>query len=129
MAISDPSGTLARPLDVLEAHDSRRKVVTELATLINKLAGEEDGLGVIVIGLPKRLDGTLTEQTAQVEAFAKALSECTTLPIVFQDERLTSWEAEIQLAQRVKDWRQRKRRLDAASAAIILQDYLDRAKT
>jgi putative Holliday junction resolvase len=47
------------------------------------------------------------------------------LPIVLQDERLTSVEAESRLAAREKDWRVRKARLDAAAAAIILQDYLD----
>jgi RNase H-fold protein (predicted Holliday junction resolvase) len=44
---------------------------------------------------------------------------------VFQDERLTSREAESRLAVREKDWRVRKAQLDAAAAAIILQDYLD----
>jgi RNase H-fold protein (predicted Holliday junction resolvase) len=45
--------------------------------------------------------------------------------VSFQDERLTSREAESRLALRVKDWRVRKDRLDAAAAAIILQDFLD----
>ena len=47
------------------------------------------------------------------------------LPVVLQDERLTSREAESRLALREKDWRVRKEQLDAAAAAIILQDYLD----
>jgi RNase H-fold protein (predicted Holliday junction resolvase) len=46
---------------------------------------------------------------------------------VFQDERLTSHEAEARLALRVRDWRVRKARLDAAAAAVILQEYLDAA--
>ena len=45
--------------------------------------------------------------------------------VVLQDERLTSREAESRLAIREKDWRARKKRLDAAAAAIILQEYLD----
>ena len=45
--------------------------------------------------------------------------------MTLQDERLTSREAESRLAVREKDWRVRKARLDAAAAAIILQDYLD----
>jgi RNase H-fold protein (predicted Holliday junction resolvase) len=44
---------------------------------------------------------------------------------MFQDERLTSREAESRLARREKDWRRRKDRLDAAAAAIVLQDYLE----
>jgi putative Holliday junction resolvase len=42
-----------------------------------------------------------------------------------QDERLSSREAEGRLALRERDWRKRKLRLDAAAAAVILQDYLD----
>jgi putative Holliday junction resolvase len=48
------------------------------------------------------------------------------LPIVTEDERLTSREAESRLAVGERDWKKRKARLDAAAAAIILQDYLDR---
>jgi len=63
--------------------------------------------------------------TWRVEAFAAALQSRTGMPVVLQDERLTSREAESRLALRDKDWRSRKERLDAAAAAIILQDYLD----
>jgi putative Holliday junction resolvase len=45
--------------------------------------------------------------------------------VILQDERLSSREAESRLAVRERDWRARKKRLDAAAAAIILQDYLD----
>ena len=47
------------------------------------------------------------------------------VPLVLQDERLSSREAESLLARRLKNWRDRKPLLDAASAAVILQDYLD----
>jgi putative Holliday junction resolvase len=47
------------------------------------------------------------------------------VPVILQDERLSSHEAEQRLAERERDWRQRKQRLDAASAAVVLQDYLD----
>ena len=49
------------------------------------------------------------------------------MPIVGEDERLTSREAEERLALRERDWRKRKLRLDAAAAAIMLQDFLDRS--
>ena len=49
----------------------------------------------------------------------------TPLPVYLQDERLTSVEAEARLAAREPDWRRRKARLDAAAAAVILQDFLD----
>jgi putative Holliday junction resolvase len=60
-----------------------------------------------------------------VDAFVAALRRRTTLPVVEVDERLTSREAESRLAVRERDWRKRKARLDAAAAAVILQDYLD----
>jgi len=63
-----------------------------------------------------------------VRAFIGALSRRTTLPIEIEDERLTSREAESRLARRERDWRKRKAKLDAAAAAVILQDYLDRAR-
>jgi putative Holliday junction resolvase len=47
------------------------------------------------------------------------------VPVILQDERLSSTEAESRLARRERDWRKRKQQLDAAAAAVILQDYLD----
>ena len=125
VAVSDATSTLARPLGVLRSAgldgDALDVVVREIA----RLAGEEDGVGAIVIGLPRRLDGTPTEMTPRVEQFARALGAKTSLPVALQDERLSSREAESRLALRDKDWRSRKAKLDAAAAAIILQDYLD----
>jgi putative Holliday junction resolvase len=63
--------------------------------------------------------------TPRVRKFAQELARLTALPVTLQDERLTSREAESRLALREKDWRARKARLDAAAAAIILQDFLD----
>jgi putative Holliday junction resolvase len=45
--------------------------------------------------------------------------------VILQDERLSSHEAESRLAMRERDWRRRKAKLDAAAAAVVLQDYLD----
>ena len=64
-------------------------------------------------------------QTAEVDAFVARLRARTTLPVYLQDERLSSVEAEARLAVRETDWRRRKARLDAAAAAVILQEFLD----
>jgi putative Holliday junction resolvase len=125
LAISDPSRTLARPLSTLTV-DGPDDAVARVAAEIARLAGEEDGLATIVVGAPARLDGTPSAQTAKVDAFVDALRARTTLPIMREDERLTSREAESRLAVRERDWRKRKALIDAAAAAIILQDYLDR---
>lgn len=123
LAVSDVSGVLARPLEVLEATGAAQ--VDRVVSTIQRLAAEEDGLDAIVVGLPSRLDGTPNTQTAVVTAFVDALRARVGQPIVLQDERLSSVEAESRLALRDRDWRSRKRKLDAAAAAVILQDYLD----
>jgi putative holliday junction resolvase len=125
VAISDVTGTLARPLGVLQTSGLDGDAVERAASEVARLAAEEDGLASLVIGLPRHLDGTPSDMTPRVEAFAARLRARTELPVVLQDERLTSREAESRLALREKDWRARKRRLDAAAAAIILQEYLD----
>ena len=125
VAISDPSLTLARPVRILRATSLESDGVRLATSEIDRLAAEDDGVSVIVIGLPRRLDGSPTEMTERIRAFAARLARTTQLPIVFQDERLTSHEAESRLALTDKSWRSRKERLDAAAAAIVLQDYLD----
>jgi putative holliday junction resolvase len=125
LAISDPSRTLARPLEAI-AVASDADAVERVARRIEQLDGEDDGIATVVVGMPTSLDGTPTPQTAHVNAFIARLKARTPLPIVTEDERLTSREAESRLARREKDWRKRKAQLDAASAAVFLQDYLDR---
>jgi len=124
LAISDATGVLARPLEVIEASGPAQ--VARVVEAIRRAAAEEDGLGVVVVGLPRRLDGTPNDQTAAVTAFVETLRTRIPQPVVLQDERLSSVEAESRLALRDRDWRSRKKKLDAAAAAVILQDYLDR---
>jgi putative holliday junction resolvase len=123
LALSDATGTLARPYRVITSPTPLAAIVDE----ITRLQADDDGLAIIVVGLPKRLDGSANEQTPQVEKFVRLLRERVTAPVVTQDERLTSIEAESLLAAREKDWRRRKEKLDAAAAAVILQEYLDQA--
>lgn len=125
VAVSDVTRTLARPLGVLRPAGLDVDAVRLSADEIGRLAGEEDGVAAIVVGLPRRLDGTPTDMTRRVEQFARQLEARTALPVTLQDERLSSREAESRLALREKDWRVRKQHLDAAAAAVILQDYLD----
>jgi len=123
LAVSDPSVLIARPLAVLEARGEQR--LHEVVRAVRRLASEDDGLGEVVLGLPRRLDGSPHEQTMRALAFAEALRARIPQPVVLRDERLTSVEAESRLALRDRDWRSRKRKLDAAAAAVILQEYLD----
>lgn len=125
MAISDRSGTLARPLRTIERGPSDAAAAALLAEAIATLAADEDGVEAVVVGLPKRLDGSDTEQTLHVRRMVDRLRAVIAAPVVLQDERLSSHEADSRLALTERDWRKRKARLDAASAAVILQDYLD----
>jgi putative Holliday junction resolvase len=125
LAISDASRTLARPLEAI-AVTSEADAVDRVARRIAELDAEDEGIATIVVGLPSSLDGTPTPQTARVVAFIALLKTRTQVPIATEDERLTSREAESRLALREKDWRKRKKQLDAMSAAVFLQDYLDR---
>ena len=125
LALSDASATLASPWKVLARGGSDREAVRTIAAEVGVLTAADDGLSAVVVGWPRRLDGTPNEQTPIVEAFARALEAKVTVPVVLQDERLSSHEADTRLAAREKDWRKRKQVLDAAAAAVILQDYLD----
>ncbi len=126
LAVSDASGTLARPLRVVAPRGSLPDRAAAVAAAVAETAAEPDGLARVVVGVPRALNGAPHEQTARALAFVAALRAVTTVPVALQDERLTSVEAESRLALRKRDWRKRKAMLDAAAAAVILQDYLDR---
>ena len=104
LAISDPSGTLARPLETLMVSGSAN-AVDRVVEAIARLFAEDDGLAAIVVGVPLRLDGSKTKQTANVVAFIDALKARTKLTVATEGEQLSSREAESRLAVRERDWR------------------------
>jgi putative Holliday junction resolvase len=118
---------LARPLAtlVLTGNKTTDEAVERVVAEVERLAREDDGLSAVVVGIPKRLDGSVSDETTRTVGFVEALKARTAIPIVTEDERLTSREAESRLALHERDWRKRKASLDQASATIILQDYLD----
>lgn len=125
LALSDATGTLASPWRTLQRPPSEEATLEMLVREIDQLLADGDGLRAVVVGWPRRLDGSVTHQTPVVESFVRALKQRVSVPVVLQDERLSSHEAESRLAIRERDWRRRKEKLDAAAAAIVLQDYLD----
>ena len=125
LAISDASAVLARPLTTIEVRGA--DPLPPVLDAVKRLSAEDGGLASIAVGLPRRLDGTASDDTPHVQAFIDALRVRTGIPVVAVDERLTSREAESRLALQEPDWRKRKVKLDAAAAAVILQDYLDSA--
>ena len=125
LALSDATATLASPWRMLQRPPSEPETLRMLITEISSLKNEDDGLEAVVVGWPRRLDGSPTDLTPVVQTFAQLLEAQVDVPVILQDERLSSTEAESRLARREKDWRRRKQQLDAAAAAVILQDYLD----
>lgn len=96
------------------------------ATLVRlaRLAKEE-GVQALVLGLPTHKDGAESATAVAARAFGEALAGLTNLPLRFLDEHLTSAEAERLLAQRGVKPKDRKAKLDAAAAAVILGDLLE----
>lgn len=125
LALSDATATLASPWRLLQRPPSEAETLRIMIKEIDALAMQDDGLEAVVVGWPRRLDGSPTHQTAIVETFSRLLESKIAVPVILQDERLSSHEAESRLATREPDWRKRKSKLDAMAAAVILQDYLD----
>ena len=110
-AVSDPSGTLATPLPVIERPDSKRGLAA-LARLI-----EEQGADRVVVGLPLTLRAEEGEQAAAARAFAEKLERRLSVPVELHDERLTT-----RLAERTTGAEQ----ADSRAAAHLLEGYLAR---
>ena len=119
VAVSDPTGTLARPLTTLE----RKGLPHDLEAVLD-LARRESAQA-IVVGLPLTLRGEEGPQAQAVRAFLSALRERTPLPVEAWDERLSTVEAERRLREAGRQPSRERARVDAVSAALILQAWLD----
>jgi putative Holliday junction resolvase len=119
VALSDETDTLATGLITL-TRVGPRKDVRAVADLVR-----EHGVGEVVVGLPKRLDGTLGRQAEKVLAFVAALRAALPVPIETWDERLTTVEAERVLRLAGAKATTRKASIDRVAAVLILQSYLD----
>ena len=94
---------------------------------IQKLVAEHD-IGMIVMGLPKNMDGTEGERASVIKAFAEILSSITDIPIDFCDERMTTMQAYRFLDGAGTFGKKRKDVIDTLSAELILQSYIDRER-
>jgi putative Holliday junction resolvase len=119
VATGDDEARIATPREVI----SRRTNAAAIAAIMRVL--ERTSAGRVVVGLPVSFDGRLHAQARSVQAFAEQLSAQIAIPLVYQDETLSTVRAEDALrAAGVRPERIRER-IDAAAAAIILQEYLD----
>ena len=108
-AVSDPSGTLATPLEVVERPDSR-KGLAKLAALAGELEAER-----VVVGLPLTLAGEEGEQAGEARSFAESLRRRVQVPVDLYDERLTT---------RMAAATGGKADEDSVAAAHLLESYL-----
>ena len=86
---------------------------------------EENEVHEIIVGEPLHTDGTPSAQSEKVHRFAERLRKIVDLPVVFWDERFTSFAAEEHLREMGLDWRKRRKQVDKVAAMLILQGYLD----
>lgn len=113
LALSDESGTVARPLQIVK-HVSRE---TDAET-IARIAAEKNAK-LIVVGLPTDSEGGVGHQARKVQRWVEALKQATAIPVEFWDESFSSQEAES------LSHRKRGEPNDAQAAAVMLQNYLD----
>ncbi len=119
LAVSDPSGFLASGIGTVKPGGMRKTAET-----VAEEAKKQNAV-LIVIGLPKNMDGSVGSRAEAVRAFATLLGEYTDIPYTFYDERLSTACAHQILNLTETGGKRRKAVIDTLSAEIILQNYLD----
>jgi putative holliday junction resolvase len=119
LAVSDPGGTIALPLEVVERTRDGGWLVR-----IAEVAAERVVVGVVV-GLPVRMDGSEGPEAAEARRLAGLLERRLGVPAFFVDERFTSVAANRAMAAADVDSRRRRPVVDKVAAALLLQGYLD----
>lgn len=122
IAISVPILMTARPLVTIQ-RKPEKKSIEEIKKICN-----EYNISIIIIGLPKNMNGTLGPQAQDVQSYASLIEENIPVKIEFEDERLSSFEAERILIEQNKKPSKNKHLIDMAAASIVLQQYLDRRR-
>ena len=122
VALSDNSETFAFPKCVITEYN-RERLIERLAEKAKELGAE-----MIVVGLPKNMDGTEGFKAKECTEAAEALKEKTGVPVELWDERCTTVSAHTALNYTDTRGKKRKQVVDAVAATIILEDFLRRRK-
>ncbi len=122
VAVSDGLLLTAQGVGIIE-NRGPRKLPEEVAAI-----AERYGAGVIVVGLPKNMDGSLGRKAEEAERFAERLREACGLEVVMWDERLSTVRAERGMLEGDLSRAKRRRLRDKVAAQLILQGYLDRLR-
>jgi putative Holliday junction resolvase len=120
LAVSDGLGMASHPLPALQRKDPAQDL-RRLAQL-----AEERDVRRIVLGLPLNMDGSEGLMAAEVRRFGEKLGAALGLPVLYEDERLSTDEAESRLKDRGLRPSKRRRLRDSLAAAVVLQALLDR---
>lgn len=126
VAISDSAAMMALPLETISRKEAN-KLRRSLARIEEICRSYE--VGRIVVGLPLMMDDSEGERAALCRAFGEKLARRCGLPVEYEDERLSSWEAEEILEAGGVPVKDRKKTEDQIAAALILRSYLERTHT
>jgi putative holliday junction resolvase len=122
IAVSDPTGTIAQPLPTVAAEP-----YDTLPSRVAAIAGEKEATR-IVVGLPRRLDGSHGPEAKAARELAAALREASGLPVELVDERLTTAAAERAMITGGVKRAKRRATIDGVAATLLLQSHLDRTR-
>jgi putative Holliday junction resolvase len=119
VAMSDETRTIAQPLEFIPAGP-----FADFLARLRQLIREKE-IGLILVGLPRNMDGSYGPAAEKVQTFVAALRDAVVVPVETLDERLTSAQANRVLIQGGVRRAKRKEKVDKMAAAILLQSYLD----
>lgn len=123
VAISDPLGFTAQGLEIIPIDEEKNSFGFErLSELVKQYRVDK-----FVVGLPKNMNNTSGPRVEASQAYGKKIEDLFHIPVVYQDERLTTVQAERMLIEQADISRgKRKKVIDKLAAQLILQNYLDR---
>ncbi|QIL50433.1 Holliday junction resolvase RuvX [Weissella coleopterorum] len=123
IAVSDPMGWTAQGVEIIRINEDEGEFGIER---MKELVAKYQPTGFL-LGLPKNMNNSIGPRAEAAQAYGDLLKETFNLPIDFQDERLTTVEAERMLIEEADTSRvKRKQVIDKLAASLILQNYLDR---
>lgn len=120
LAISDRTGTIASFYKNIK-YVEENKLIDELISIINK-----ESIDALVLGFPKNMNNSIGFRGQETLEFKEKLESMISIPIILQDERLSTRMAESVLIDADMSRKKRKKVIDGVSAVIILKNYLDR---
>ena len=124
VAISDPTGVIAQPLETIAARPGASDALERIAELVKTLE-----VGQIVVGLPLHMNGSAGPEAERARAFGERVRARANVPVDYLDERWTSLEAERALDEGGVRRKNQRGRVDPIAASLLLRTWLARRKS